>query len=864
MPMLPKPQACTDCPLWGDGKGFVPDRLVGGSTVAFVLQNPGQQEEQGQRITGYLGGRPEFRSCPPQPLIGASGYAMEQTWLPKAGLQRDEVSYLNILKCRWTLRGKRTNKLPQGKEYQQAVQHCLAAHFRIPDSVTTLVACGDHAFKALGGAGLKQPDGKPATLGSYRGFLLPDKYDGRQVYCVNHPADALRDRSALLPMRLDYKRLGKLLAGEWPQPIPARTVFQTPEEVHACFDVLDTLSWVVVDTEFGRESKFLNLIGIGGWRDVPTDIRADGQSADSKGQIVGGQLEWHDSEAQQGTRQAFVRRYAALIQSVPTWFWNAKADLPVLLQNLHIGGHRFVDYCHFDDAMLLHHVLWSDQAHDLETVASLLGCYTKLKHLSREDPNLYNWGDVIETIQIVRTLKGQLRLDPRLDAVYERKRRLLPLIIERESTGLRVNQARVSRAIPEYQAKLAHCSDFALVYCGYPLNLLSPGKAGQLARYLNEVEGYDLESVAKDDISEVRRQLSSFDADREKKDFSLDYLFQRVDDGAHPLLELRALAARDSQILNHFLSTMEGLDRCYPQIQLHTQSSGRHSTVDPPLPTFPDDLQDVVLPEVGHIEWGYDWDQIELRIIAAEANDEPLLTAFSKSYDIHTLNACDIFSLRYPPDLVDPNRAAAGDDPLSAWQDTVRWQRKKDQRRRFAKVFVYRLLYGAKPETCTDIPGVVALGLDTRSLVRASENWLNRHPAIRAYQRKLAEQASKTGQVYSFGGRRRTLQETGDEAARQAMNHPMQGGCMDVYEEVMAEIDRQFYPRMKFRWGAHDSQKWDVSMCDFANSGVDADPMLQRAATLVQQPRQINGRQVTFPATFHVMYDDGRMEAWRG
>ena len=138
MPMLPKPQTCTGCPLWGDGRGFVPDRLVEGSTVAFVLQNPGQQEEQGQRITGYLGGRPEFSSCPPQPLIGASGYAMEHTWLPKAGLQRDEVSYLNILKCRWTLHGKRTNKLPQGKEYQQAVQHCLTAHFRIPGSVTTL------------------------------------------------------------------------------------------------------------------------------------------------------------------------------------------------------------------------------------------------------------------------------------------------------------------------------------------------------------------------------------------------------------------------------------------------------------------------------------------------------------------------------------------------------------------------------------------------------------------------------------------------------------------------------------------------------------------------------------------------------
>ena len=206
--------------------------------------------------------------------------------------------------------------------------------------------------------------------------------------------------------------------------------------------------------------------------------------------------------------------------------------------------------------MLLHHVLWSDQAHDLEFVASLLGRYTKLKHLSRADPLMYNWGDVIETVQIVRMLKRQLALDGRLEAVYERKRRLLPLVIERESLGLRVNQARVEAAVPEYQSKLREAASLAEAYCGYPINLLSPGKAGQLARYLNEAEGFALDSVSKDDISELRRDLLPFDADVEKREMSIEYITQRMDDGAHPLLELRALAARDSQILNHFLMTL--------------------------------------------------------------------------------------------------------------------------------------------------------------------------------------------------------------------------------------------------------------------------------------------------------------------
>lgn len=848
MPLLNKPEACRGCPLYQDGRGWVPDRLVEGSTVALVCQNPGQSEEQGQCVTSYIGGKPVFEPCSHEPLTGATGYAVRATWLPKSGLHHDDVSYLNILKCRWQVHGKRTNALPQGKVYHEAVAHCTKAHLRIPDSVTTLVACGDHAFKALGGSSLRSPDGKPATISSYRGYLLPEPYNNCKVFAVVHPADHFRQREGLIPARMDWTRLGKLLAGKWPQPIPQCTVFSTPDEVHVIFDILDTLSWVVVDTEFGRESKFLNLVGIGGWHETQG--------------IVGGQLEWHDSDAQKGTRQAFVQRYARLIRTTPVWFWNAKADLPILQHNIHVGGSRFVDYARFDDAMLLHHVLWSDQAHDLEFVASLLGQYTKLKHLSRTDPLMYNWGDVIETIQIIKAFKQQLSLDRRLADVYEWKRRLLPCIIEREALGLRVNTARVAAAIPEYEAKLRDVASLAQAYCGYPLNLLSPGKTGQLARYLNEVEGFSLDSVSKDDISEVRRDLLPFDADTEKRSMAVDYVLQRVDDGAHPLLELRALAARDSQILNHFLTSMSGIDRCYPQIQLHTQSSGRHSTVDPPLPTFPDDLTDIVLPELGHVEWSYDWDQIELRIIAAEANDAPLLKAFENCHDIHTLNACDIFGLRYPPDLVDPNRPCADSDPLFAWQDESHWKGKKDLRRRFAKVFVYRLLYGARPETCNDIPGVVVLGLDVRGLLRASENWLNRHPAIRTYQRKLAAQASQTGQVYSFMGRRRTLQETGEEAARQAMNHPMQGGCMDVYEEVLYEIDKAFYPDLRFRWGAHDSQKWDVELSYFDSS--DGQACLRHAAAIVQQPRMINGREVRFPATFQVMYDDGRMEVWHG
>jgi hypothetical protein len=303
---------------------------------------------------------------------------------------------------------------------------------------------------------------------------------------------------------------------------------------------------------------------------------------------------------------------------------------------------------------------------------------------------------------------------------------------------------------------------------------------------------------------------------------------------------------------------MQIVERIFPQIQLHVQASGRHSTVDPPLAQLPEDLRKIVLPEVGMIEWGYDWDQQELRIIAAEANDLPLLEAFDKGYDVHTMSLCDIFIIPYPRDLVNPFSGEAD----GQWRDDYAFRGKVDVRRTFSKRFIYRLLYGARPDTCTDITGVRQLNLDVRGLVVASENWLNAHPAIRRYQAKCAEIARSRGMIHTFMGRRRTLIETGDEAARQAMNHPMQGGSTDIYEEVIYAITEKFYPSLRFRWGMHDSHKWDMGVGPFRHDEETGFTLLNAAAAIVEQSRFINGHSVKFPATYSITDEYGKETKW--
>lgn len=165
--MLSKPSACRSCGLYGDGKGWVPDRLVKGCRVALVAQNPGADEEKGQRIIGYAGPRqPVYEACEPQPLVGQTGWDVEHTFLPRTGLTRDQVSMMNVLKCRLLVNGRRTNDLPSGKTLDEAVNHCMTNHFVLPSHVRLVVAMGALAVRAL--------SGKAYPVSEWRGFILPE------------------------------------------------------------------------------------------------------------------------------------------------------------------------------------------------------------------------------------------------------------------------------------------------------------------------------------------------------------------------------------------------------------------------------------------------------------------------------------------------------------------------------------------------------------------------------------------------------------------------------------------------------------------------------------------------------------------
>jgi len=295
------------------------------------------------------------------------------------------------------------------------------------------------------------------------------------------------------------------------------------------------------------------------------------------------------------------------------------------------------------------------------------------------------------------------------------------------------------------------------------------------------------------------------------------------------------------------------LDRVHPLIATHAQANARFSTTDPPMATTPEDLRDLYMPDDEWPWFAGDWDQQELRIIAALANDEPLLEAFRNGWDVHTLNAGDIFELPYPPDLKDPHKAAS----CAAWRETRGWKGKDDPRRVFAKRFVYRLNYGGDPRGAGNIPGAKALGLTPVRLVRASHNFLRKHPNLAAWRRRTETETAKTHIVRAFTGRRRVLFNRRKKAVREAFDYPMQAGGAEMLIMTILALHEAFGDKVRYIYSMHDSLVLGV------HRSIWSPETLVRLADILERPWRINNTDLVVPATFYTREGSEGKQEWK-
>ncbi len=435
--MIPKPEACKGCPLYGTGYGYVPDESRDNSSVYILGQNPGAEEEAAGR-----------------PFVGKTGTSME-TYLSLAGLKREGVSIANAVRCRW----QNSNELPElGKKdkiAETAIEHCRRAYFKPPQSCRLLVAQGEHAlYSSTGERGIT----------SWRGWLLPLSSTGLQstlrevwspklgqipVLATIHLAALFHQQSLSYPTRMDWLKVPKVLAGQWPSEPPG-WVTDPPR------------AWPRVsafDTEYDPTTGSLERYSL------------------------------YDGEHLYVVEAGTPHPYLEMPEDATVILHHAEADL-TRLSHLVDGPPA-----HLEDTMLMDAVLWTDRPHDLEFLGSLYAPINRWKHLQyvkrgkviSVNPQQYSAMDAFGTWHVYQALRREMDADASSEWVYRNAvAPLTPINMESESTGLGLSQDRVLQARTHFQCEADDLQLQAAAHVGWPINLGSPD---QMAHQLYTIEG---------------------------------------------------------------------------------------------------------------------------------------------------------------------------------------------------------------------------------------------------------------------------------------------------------------------------------------------------------------------------------------
>lgn len=418
--MLGKPNKCVGCPFYGDGRGFVPGD-VKGRKVLLMGQTPDEEEES----TGI-------------PASGKMAKMLEKSFLPLAGLTRDDVDVDSILRCRW-----KGYELPplNSKVVKQAIAHCTEAYGPKIDMSKTRLIVAQGAYSLYGLTG-------ETSISTWRGWLLPyltthwsqnvsgiytPTAQDTPVLATLHLASLYAEPAMQDPTKKDWGKVARILAGKWPESL---TFIKTnpPFELPVFF---------AYDTEFVVES----------------------------GNLIREQFGWRDADDTPHLHVVEARDHASYFTSEkPTVILqNAPADLPYL-DRLLPGGYAL------EDTLLAHARLWSDLPHDLDFLGSIYARTNRWKHLVRSNPIVYAGADGLGTWDIWKTIVQELQGDPLTYAVYRKSIECWPIIHKAHTIGLKVDQAKAKEALKQLEYKCKQAELEAQAAVGWPIKLSSPAQ----------------------------------------------------------------------------------------------------------------------------------------------------------------------------------------------------------------------------------------------------------------------------------------------------------------------------------------------------------------------------------------------------
>ena len=452
-------------------------------------------------------------------------------------------------------------------------------------------------------------------------------------------------------------------------------------------------------------------------------------------------------------------------QSVLKIFQNAKFDLMVL------GRAGFPLALPLDDSML---ISYSQEAglhgHGMDELSSLHLGHTPISfdevtgtgrnripfgQVSLDRATAYAAEDADVTLRLWSVLRPRLRANQSL-ALYEQvERRLVPILLEMERAGVKVDADDLRRMSVDFEGRMAVMEQDCHHLAGRSFNVGSPKQLGEVL--FDEMKlpgGKRMKTGAWGTDSSVLQGLAD----------------QGMELPAR-ILEWRQLAKLKSTYADALVDQINpDTGRVHTSFAMAIASTGRLSSTDPNLQNIPirteegSRIRHAFIAEPGHVLVSADYSQIELRLLAHVADIPALKESFERGEDIHARTASEVFGV-----------PMAGMDPMT---------------RRRAKAINFGIIYGI-----SGFGLARQLGITPGEAKGYIDRYFERYPGIRSYMDRTRAEAKAHGYVVSPFGRRCWVPGIADKnaarrsyAERQAINAPLQGGAADIIKRAMVRL----------------------------------------------------------------------------
>lgn len=381
---------------------------------------------------------------------------------------------------------------------------------------------------------------------------------------------------------------------------------------------------------------------------------------------------------------------------------------------------------------------------------------------------------------------------------------LCTVLYRMEKRGISIDRGQLEQFGIMLSQRIAACEEIIYTYSGEKFNINSTKQLGELL--------FD-----KLGLPPVKKTKTGYSTNAE--------VLEKLKD-KHPIIpaimDYRMLTKLKSTYADGLIKEIREDGRVRTTFQNLVTATGRLSSTEPNLQNIPvrndlgAEIRKMFVPKEGFVLVDADYSQIELRVLAHIADDKAMQEAFRSGTDIHTATASQVFGV--PVEEVTPLQ------------------------RRHAKAVNFGIVYGISEFSLAEDIGVSRY--EARAYI---DNYLNNYRGVRAYMKKVVEDAKVIGYTQTLYGRRRYIPELKSSnfnirsgAERIALNTPIQGTAADIIKLAMIRVENalnEYFPEAKLLLQVHDEL---IVECP--------EPVAEQVAELVS--REMQGvAQLTVPLT---------------